>query len=271
MTTGGPGAPGGTEGGVGIVAAGGPGAGGAGGAGAFITAGTGGTVAAIIDGDVNVSGSGNITTTGNLSVGGTLTKGAGSFRIDHPLDPAYKYLSHSFVESPDMKNVYDGIAVLDANGVAWVELPEWFEALNRDFRYQLTAIGVPAPGLFIASEIQKNHFQIAGGQPGAKVSWLITGIRHDAYANAHRIPVEEAKPEDEQGTYLHPELYGQPAERNVSTVHVPDLRGLLEPSPTVVPQLDILGTSAPESVAPGEHHDGPSKTAAGAPVGLNQK
>jgi hypothetical protein len=214
-TTGGAGGPG-TNGGVGLFATGGPGGGGTGGYGAIINAGMGGTAAAQFN--------------GNVSVNGTLSKSAGSFRIDHPLDPAHKYLSHSFVESPDMKNVYDGIAVLDANGVAWVELPEWFEALNRDFRYQLTAIGVPAPGLFIASEIQKNHFEIAGGQPGAKVSWLITGIRHDAYANAHRIPVEEAKPEDEQGTYLQPELYGQTGERNVSTVHVPDLRGLLEPS-----------------------------------------
>ena len=97
--------------------------------------------------------------------------------------------------------------------MAWVELPEWFEALNRDFRYQFTALGVPAPGLFIASEVQKNHFKIAGGEPGARVSWMITGIRQDAYANAHRIPVEEAKPKNEQGSYLHPELHDQPPER----------------------------------------------------------
>ena len=129
-----------------------------------------------------------------------------------------------------MKNVYDGIASLDANGVAWVELPEWFEALNRDFRYQLTALGVPAPGLFIASEVQNNRFEIAGGQPGARVSWMITGIRQDPYANAHRIPVEETKSENERNSYLHPELYGQPPERQTLDVRFPDLQGEVERS-----------------------------------------
>lgn len=144
----------------------------------------------------------------DLSVGGTLTKSAGSFKIDHPLDPENKYLSHSFVESPDMMNVYNGNILLDAQGEAWVELPDWFEALNRDFRYQLTAVGGPGPNLYVAEEIEGNQFKIAGGAPGLKVSWQVTGIRHDPYAEAHRIPVEEDKPQDEKGTYLHPEEYG---------------------------------------------------------------
>src|SRR6202023_673525 len=80
---------------------------------------------------------GNANVTGNLSVGGTLSKAAGSFKIDHPLDPENKYLYHSFVESPDMMNIYNGNVVLDANGQAIVQMPDWFEALNQDFRYQL--------------------------------------------------------------------------------------------------------------------------------------
>ncbi|MFZ1265175.1 MAG: hypothetical protein WAU95_01800, partial [Anaerolineae bacterium] len=148
---------------------------------------------------------------GAVHVNGTLSKSAGSFKIDHPLDPANQYLYHSFVESPDMKNIYDGVAVLDANGEAAVTLPAWFEALNKDFRYQLTPIGGWAP-LYIAQEIQGNLFRIAGGQPGMKVSWQVTGIRQDAYANAHRILVEEAKPAEEAGLYLHPLELGQPAE-----------------------------------------------------------
>ncbi|MCK4597432.1 hypothetical protein KAU04_05305, partial [bacterium] len=115
---------------------------------------------------------------GNVTVTGTLSKGGGSFKIDHPLDPANKYLYHSFVESPDMKNLYDGVVNLDNDGAAWVELPEWFEALNKDFRYQLTPIGAPGPNLYIAQEIQNNRFQIAGGPLGMKVSWQVTGIRH---------------------------------------------------------------------------------------------
>jgi hypothetical protein len=136
---------------------------------------------------------------GNVRVNGTLTKSAGSFQIDHPLDPEHKYLSHSFVESPDMKNVYDGTVTLDEKGRATVELPDYFEALNRDFRYQLTAIGAPGPNLYIAEGVNQNRFKIAGGRPYARVSWQVTGIRQDAYANEHRIKVEEDKPGAERG------------------------------------------------------------------------
>jgi hypothetical protein len=152
---------------------------------------------------------------GNLNVTGTLSKGGGSFKIDHPLDPANKYLSHSFVESPDMMNIYNGLVTLDAHGRATVEMPDWFEALNSDFRYQLTAIGAPGPNLYIAKEIDGNHFSIAGGKPGMKVSWQVTGIRQDAWANAHRIPVEEDKPANERGYYLHPDLYGAGPDKQV--------------------------------------------------------
>ena len=152
---------------------------------------------------------GDATVQDDLDVGGTLSKGGGSFKIDHPLAPTEKYLYHSFVESPDMMNVYNGNVVLDANGEAWVEMPEWFEALNRDFRYQLTPIGAPAPGLYVARKIADNRFRIAGGSPGLEVSWLVTGIRQDPYAEANRIPVEVDKPEAERGSLLHPAAWRQ--------------------------------------------------------------
>jgi hypothetical protein len=152
---------------------------------------------------------------GNVNVVGTLWKSAGSFRIDHPLDPENKYLAHSFVESPDMMNIYNGNIVLDANGEAWVQLPAWFEALNQDFRYQLTPIGAPGPNLYIAQTVQNNQFKIAGGQPGMAVSWQVTGIRHDPYAEAHRIQVEEDKAPADQGNYLAPVEWGQPPERGI--------------------------------------------------------
>ena len=161
--------------------------------------------------------------TGNVAIHGTLSKTAGSFQIDHPLDPEHKYLNHSFVESPDMKNIYDGVVVLDANGAATITLPDWFGALNKDFRYQLTPIGAPGPNLHIAQEIANNMFAIAGGAAGLKVSWMVTGIRQDAYANAHRIPVEEDKPAAVQGKFLHPELFGAPASRSI--VREPDGAG----------------------------------------------
>ncbi len=159
---------------------------------------------------------------GALNVTGTLSKTGGSFKIDHPLDPANKYLLHSFVESPDMMNVYNGNTTLDVNGEATIELPDWFEALNRDFRYQLTALGAPGPNLYVAEEIRGNRFRIAGGSPGLRVSWQVTGVRHDAWANAHRIPVEVQKPAPEKGYYLHPQLFGAPAEQSVSRARRPE-------------------------------------------------
>jgi hypothetical protein len=151
---------------------------------------------------------------GNVGVAGALSKSAGSFKIDHPLDPEHKYLSHSFVESPDMMNVYNGIAVLDERGEATVDLPEWFETLNRDFRYQLTPIGARAD-VWVAREIADNRFAIAGDVPGLKVSWQVTGIRQDPYARAHPILVEESKRPEEQGLYLHPDAYGLPDTRGI--------------------------------------------------------
>lgn len=150
---------------------------------------------------------------GRVSVVGTLSKGGGSFQIDHPLDPRNKYLYHSFVESPDMKNIYDGVVVLGADGDAEVVLPDWFGALNRDFRYQLTCIGGYAP-VYVSEEITDNRFRIAGGKPGMKVSWMVTGIRQDAYANAYRVPVEEDKDAAERGHLLYPEAFGAAGEMN---------------------------------------------------------
>jgi trimeric autotransporter adhesin len=148
---------------------------------------------------------------GNMVVAGNLSKGGGSFKIDHPLDPANKYLYHSFVESPDMMNVYNGNIVTDAHGRARVQLPDYFQALNRDFRYQLTVIGQFAQAI-VQRKVENNRFTIRTSKPGVEVSWQVTGIRQDAWANAHRIPNEVEKPAEERGHYLHPELFGAPEE-----------------------------------------------------------
>ncbi|HET6177766.1 MAG TPA: hypothetical protein VFE61_12580 [Candidatus Sulfotelmatobacter sp.] len=151
---------------------------------------------------------------GDLNVDGNLSKAGGSFKIDHPLDPANKYLYHSFVESPDMMNIYNGNATTNAAGDAVVTLPDWFETLNQDFRYQLTVVGQFAQAI-VAGKVANHKFAIKTDKPNVEVSWQITGIRHDAWANAHRIPVEEQKAEKERGTYLHPELFGAPEEKGV--------------------------------------------------------
>jgi hypothetical protein len=159
--------------------------------------------------------SGKVRVTGNLEVVGSITAGVKDFKIDHPLDPENKYLVHASVESSEMTNIYSGNARLDANGQAAVRLPDWVEAENGDFRYQLTAIGGPARDLFVAKEIENGEFVVAGGRPGLKVSWQIIGVRRDAWAKANPLVVEEAKPENERGFYIHPALFGQPDEKGI--------------------------------------------------------
>lgn len=145
---------------------------------------------------------------------GNLSKAGGSFKIDHPLDPGNKYLYPSFVESPDMMNVYNGNVVTDGQGRAVVQMPGWFEALNRDFRYQLTTIGQFAQAM-VASKMANNAFTIQTDKPNVEVSWQVTGIRQDAWANANRIPVEQMKVDNERGLYLHPELFGESVEKSI--------------------------------------------------------
>jgi len=173
-------------------------------------AGTGGGYNVGIYGEDDGSGAYNYAGyfNGNVYITGTLSKGGGSFKIDHPQDPANKYLVHSFVESPDMMNIYNGNVVTDAGGYAVVELPAYFDVLNIDFRYQLTVIGTFAQAI-IKDEISGNQFTIQTDQPNVKVSWQVTGVRNDAWAQENRIEVEVTKGALEKGRYMHPELYGK--------------------------------------------------------------
>jgi hypothetical protein len=94
------------------------------------------------------------------------------------------------------------------------------------------------PNLYIAEEISESNinysntidknknsrFKTAGGTPGMKVSWNVTGIRKDPWANAHRIRVEENKPDKERGYYIYPELCDQPTENGISRLLFPKTR-----------------------------------------------
>src|SRR5579871_5735305 len=157
---------------------------------------------------------------GNVYVTGTLSAANKQFKIDHPLDPAHKYLVHSCIESDQMANLYSGNVTTDASGDAIVTLPDWFEALNTDFRYQLTCIGQFAQAV-VAAEIVNRSFIIKTSKPGVKVSWQVTGIRQDAWANAHRIPVEVDKSPQDQGHYIHPELFGHEGEPSIAEIRHP--------------------------------------------------
>lgn len=143
-------------------------------------------------------------TLGGVNITGTLTKTAGTFKIDHPLDPMNKFLSHSFVESPDMLNIYNGAIQLDEQGEGTVLLPSYFGALNDKFRYQLTAVGCAMPELHVSEKMNANQFRISGGKPNAEVEWQVTGVRKDVFALANPVKVEEEK---EVPGYTYPELY----------------------------------------------------------------
>jgi len=135
---------------------------------------------------------GQATTASNQTRVGALSKASGTFTIDHPLDPQGKILNHYFIEGPEMRNIYDGEAVLDASGRAVVALPDYFDALNRGPRIQLTGVG--SSDVYVAQEVVGNQFTI-GGRPGTKVFWQVTGERKDVSAEATRrmMPVEQPK------------------------------------------------------------------------------
>jgi hypothetical protein len=158
---------------------------------------------------------------GDIIVTGAISAGTKDFKIDHPLDPANKYLYHASVESSEMMNIYSGNATTDAQGNAAIQLPTWFEAVNTDFRYQLTVVGQFAQAI-ISKRVSGNSFAIKTDKPSVDVSWQITAVRQDAFAKAHPLVVEEAKNARERGFYLHPELYGAPADKAVAWTHHPE-------------------------------------------------
>ncbi len=185
---------------------------------------------------------------GGVDVLGNISKGGGTFKIDHPLDPENKYLYHSFVESPDMMNVYNGNIVTDANGFATVTMPDYFSALNKDFRYQLTVLNTFAQAI-VAKELDGNTFIIQTDKPNVKVSWQITGIRQDPYANANRVVPEVETPEVFKGTYLYPNAYGQPKSKAESALANPANGATQTTNKTAVDQImDNAKANAPKQI-----------------------
>jgi len=153
-------------------------------------------------------------------VSGAITAGTKDFKIDHPLDPANKYLVHDSVESSEMMNIYTGNVTTDSAGQATVQLPEWFEVLNTDFRYQLTVIGQFAQAI-ISRKMENNRFEIRTSVPNVEVSWQVAGVRQDAYAKANPLEVEQEKEPRLRGFYIHPELYGAPPEKQIEWARHP--------------------------------------------------
>lgn len=158
---------------------------------------------------------------GDVQVEGTVYSGGLALRVDHPLDPAGRTLSQAAVLSDDHRCVYDGAVTLDGEGRARVALPAYVAALCRDFRYQLTCVGGFAP-VFVAEELADGHFAIAGGTPGLKVCWQLTGLRRDAWAAQHPLTAELEKGDTERGRFVQPAAQGAP--RDAGLVPPPALR-----------------------------------------------
>lgn len=139
--------------------------------------------------------------------------GVKSFLIDHPLDPENKYLEHSSVESDERMNIYRGIVVTDFRGYATITVPDWFEALNEDIMYQLTVIDTSDSADFtlakVVKELAEGSFKIRTSTARAKISWQITGRRHDPTSKHHPLQVERPKEGEARGRYLDPEAYGK--------------------------------------------------------------
>jgi trimeric autotransporter adhesin len=207
------------SGGIGIYGQGGKGGGGADGAGGTFQ---GGSNIGGGDGIDAFPGIGALAGffSGDIQVTGAISAGTKDFKIDHPLDPANKYMVHASIESSEMMNLYTGNVMTDAQGEAVVQLPDWFEAVNRDFRYQLTVIGQFAQAI-VSSEIYNHQFTIRTNAPNVKVSWQVTGVRHDAYAKAYPLVVEQEKEQRLKGFYIHPELYGAPEEKQIEWARHP--------------------------------------------------
>ncbi len=141
--------------------------------------------AAVLDGDVTVSG--------------TLTEGRRLSHIDHPADPDRQWLAHAGVDAPEARDVYDGNATTGADGRASVRVPAYVEALGRDFRYQLTVIGDFAHAV-VSRELREGRFEIRTDRPRVRVSWQVTALRDDAYTRDHPVRNETPKTGDELGT-----------------------------------------------------------------------
>ena len=159
-------------------------------------------------------------TTGKVWVNQDFTVvGVKAFTMDHPLDPTNKTLMHAAIESNEVMNMYSGNVVTDANGKATVSLPDYYEALNKDSRYQLTVIGSFAQAI-ISKKINNNKFEIATSQPNIEVSWEVKGVRNDKHMQKFPFVAVEEKSAAQKGRYIDPAAYNQPESKRVSYSNV---------------------------------------------------
>jgi hypothetical protein len=113
------------------------------------------------------------------------------------VDSQNKVPQHYCVEGAVAQNVYSGSVTLDGKGEAMVALPPYFDALNTNPQYVLTAVGAAMPNLHVMQKIHDNRFWIAGGSPAGEVSWMVIAQRNDpaGVEDLKNRPVEQIKSE----------------------------------------------------------------------------
>lgn len=163
-----------------------------------------------LTGETTAGGGSGVHAVGNISATGTKP-----FRIDHPFDPTNKYLMHYASESPFPQNFYNGNVTTDGRGYGWVDLPDYFDEINTNLKYQLTVMddGEEFVLVKVTKKVENGRFQIRTSKPNVEVSWRIDADRNDRYVKAYRPADVVEKPVTERGTYQQPELYNQPAEK----------------------------------------------------------
>ncbi len=182
------------------------------------------------------NGTGTVVIPGNLTVVGTK-----AFTMDHPLDPLNKLLVHAAIESNEVLNAYSGNITTDSSGKAMVSLPDYFEALNKDFRYQLTVVGGGFAQAIVSREVKGNQFEVATNQPNIKVSWEVKGVRNDERMKKFPFVAEAEKVGAMKGKYFDAVAYNvaRPKAANVNP-GAPSSVDDVAPRAPVAPKPDNL-------------------------------
>jgi hypothetical protein len=164
------------------------------------------------------------------------------FQIENPAAPAASFLNHYSLEAPKPNTLYSGNVRTDEAGFATVQLPGYFQELNKDFRYNLTVIGTFAKAIVKEKIGDGNSFVIQTDVPDVEVSWTIIATRDDPYMRAHRRPTVQPKTGAAKGKYLHPELYGQPEDKALY-----QSRNTVVNEPRQQPSLEQIGQRPQQS------------------------
>ena len=191
-------------------------------------------------------------TTGKVVVDGDFTVlGVKAFTMDHPLDPENKLLMHVAAESNEVINFYSGNITTDASGKATVSLPDYFEAINKDYRYQLTVVGGTFAQAIISKEVSNNKFEIATNQPNVKVSWEVKGVRNDNRMKKNPFVAEQLKTPTQKGKYYDPASYNLPESRGISyDANLSSSLNDVKVSPAKPAKVESVKGTSVEDIAP---------------------